>query len=214
MRRLKIALAAGVLLGTVAVVITLSRSPLSVIRVNTAAHTLFATTTRRTVACQAGEALPRATSAIQLRLYAVTGPRVTAEVLAGGRVIAHGERASGWTGGAVTIPVAPLSTARSGVMLCFAIYLNGDETVEIMGEPASRALGGLGADGTLGGRVAVEYLRPGPSSWFSLAPTVARHMGLGHAASGTWSVFLVIALMGGLLLLCSRLLLRELGCEE
>ena len=41
----------------------------------------------------------------------------------------------------------------------------------------------------------VEYLRAGHGSWWSRASSVARHMGLGHAASGTWIVFLLIALM-------------------
>jgi len=35
-------------------------------------------------------------------------------------------------------------------------------------------------------------------------------MGLGHAASGTWVVFLLIALMIVVAVLASRLLLREL----
>jgi hypothetical protein len=35
-------------------------------------------------------------------------------------------------------------------------------------------------------------------------------MGLGHAASGTWIVFLVLALMLAVVILASRLALREL----
>jgi hypothetical protein len=56
----------------------------------------------------------------------------------------------------------------------------------------------------------MEYLRPGRKSWWSLASSVAHHMGLGHAASGTWIVFLVLALMLTVVILASRLALREL----
>src|SRR6202043_813748 len=63
---------------------------------------------------------------------------------------------------------------------------------------------------TTGGRAPmfrVEYLRPGHSSWWSLASSVARRMGLGHAAAGTWIVFLLIALMITVVTLASRLIL-------
>ena len=56
----------------------------------------------------------------------------------------------------------------------------------------------------------IEYLRAGRSSWWSLASSVAHRMGLGRAASGTWIVFLVIALMILVATLASRLVLREL----
>jgi hypothetical protein len=59
-------------------------------------------------------------------------------------------------------------------------------------------------------RFRVEYLRVGHSSWLSLASSVAHRMGLGHAPSGTWIVFLLIALMITVAALASRLILREL----
>jgi hypothetical protein len=54
-----------------------------------------------------------------------------------------------------------------------------------------------------------EYLRP-HQSWWSLVSETARRMGFGHAPSGTWIVFLLLALTLAIVTLMSRLLLREL----
>jgi len=209
--RLKAALGAGLLVGAAAIAFTLSQGPITVARVNTAQDTFVAEARQRTSVCQSGEALPRGTSAIRLRGYAFMGPRVTVAVLTHGHLIAHGEHGSGWTSGVVTVPVNPLPTARSDVELCFTLFGNGDEAVELAGEPTTGTSAARDQEGALPGRIRVEDLRPSRASWWSLAPEVARRMGLGHAASGTWSVLLVIALMGGLVALCSRLILRELG---
>lgn len=95
--------------------------------------------------------------------------------------------------------------------LCFAFFVNGEESLQLVGEPAGAALAARSAAGPLPGRVVAEYLRPSRSSWWSLAPSVARRMGLGHAPSGTWSALLVLALMAAVVLVCSRVILRELG---
>jgi hypothetical protein len=208
--RIKVALGVGLLLGAGAVAFTLSQAPTTIARVSTPQQTFIAEAQRKARVCQSGEVLPRETSAIRLRMFAFLGPRVALEVLAHGRVLTHGERGSGWTGGVVTVPVSPLPTAQQGVQLCFTLFGNGDESVGLAGEPTSAALAARGEGGALSGRVRVEYMRPGRASWWSLAPEVARRMGLGHAAAGTWSVLLVIALMASLLATCSRLLLREL----
>lgn len=208
--RLKIVVVVGLLLGAVAVVLTLSQSPSAIARVNTSEQALLETVTKTTSACQANEVLPRGTTAVRLRTWAFLGPRVTLTMLEHGHVIAHGEHGSGWTAGVVTIPVKRLSTTRSGVDLCFTLFVNGDETVELTGDPTSEALAARGPEGSLQGRLRVEYLRPNSSSWWSLAPQVARRMGLGHAPSGTWSALLVLALMGGLAALCAGMIIREL----
>jgi hypothetical protein len=56
----------------------------------------------------------------------------------------------------------------------------------------------------------VEYLRPGSRSWWSLLPSVFRHLGYGRAPSGGWVAFLVIVLMLGLVVAVSRLVIEEL----
>jgi len=58
----------------------------------------------------------------------------------------------------------------------------------------------------LHGRVRVEYMRPGSSSWWSLAGTVARRMSLGRGWPGGWSVPLALVLMASMaVMLCARL---------
>jgi hypothetical protein len=57
----------------------------------------------------------------------------------------------------------------------------------------------------------MEYLRPQPKSWWSLASSIAYRMGLGRAVGGTWIVFLALALTLAVALLALRLTLRELS---
>lgn len=209
-RRVKLTVGAGLLLAAAAIAIALSQSPITVAAVSTAQISYLGSTEQPIHACQSGESLPRETSAVRLRAFSFFGPRVAVDLLENGHVIAHGERGSGWTGGAVTIPVKSLSAARSQVQLCFTFFLDGDETTEFVGE-LNAARAARGPDALLPGRVRIEYLRPDGSSWWSLALQVARRMGLGHAGSGTWSVLLVAALMISVALVCSRLLVRELG---
>ncbi len=207
---LKITLGIGLLLGVAAVGVTLAQSPLTVTRVNVADHAVLGIARRTLDVCQSNEALPAGTSAIRLRVEAFYGPRVAVEVLAGEQAVAHGERGSGWTGGAVTIPVSPLATARSGVDLCFALYLGGEESCLLVGQPMTGALAARSGDEPLPGRVGVEYLRSGRTSWWSLAPAVARRMGLGHALTGVWDALLALTLTSAVALLCAGLILRRL----
>jgi hypothetical protein len=105
--------------------------------------------------------------------------------------------------------VAPSHVASTGATICFAFDVH-DETVDVRGEPTVPALAARNGGGTpLPGRVRVEYLRRG-RSWWSLVPTVARRIGLGHALGGGWNVLLVLALMAALVFCASRLALREL----
>ncbi|HSZ05758.1 MAG TPA: hypothetical protein VK778_11275 [Solirubrobacteraceae bacterium] len=206
--RLEITLGIGLMVGAAAIAVTLSQSPVTLALVNTAEHAPIGTTYQPTAACQSDETLPRGTSAIRLRVEAYFGPRVAVTVLARGRAIAHGGRGAGWSGGAVTVPVSPLSATRVGVDLCFKLFVRHGEPAALMGEPVSGTLAARGPEGVLPGRLRVEYLRPGTSSWWALAPAVARRMGLGRAWPGAWNALLVLSLMGCVVLVCSRLLLR------
>ena len=208
--RVKVVVAVGLVLGVAAIAITLSHSPIAVAGVNTSQEVPLGQPQPGKIYCQSHEVLPRGTSAVRLRSYAFLGPRVELTISAQGRLIAHGERGSGWTGGVVTIPVNWLSTARSGLDLCFTFFTNQDETIGFFGEP-TQVLAARGPSGSLPGRVRVEYLRPSHASWWSLAPEVARRMGLGRAPSGTWVALLAVALMVGVFALCARVILRELG---
>lgn len=188
----------------------LSQSPSTVAGTNTTTRQFLTATKNELSACQAGETLPRGTSAIRLHTEAFLGPRVTVQVREGARAIASGERASGWTAGVVTVPVKPLATTRVNVALCYAVHLNGHEMGVFVGEPTTGASAAQTYKGSLPGRIQVEYLRPSGSSWWSLIGTVARHMALGRAWPGEWSVVMVLLLMIGVGVLCSRAILREL----
>src|SRR5580692_6763161 len=179
MRLVRIALAAGLALVALALVLTLSGSPatLAAPRPGTVDQELTSTRRPMTV-CQAGETLPRGTTALRLSLKALIGPRVTVEALVGARVVASGERGPGWTASAVTVPVGPIARTLPGATVCFALAVN-DETVEIAGAAGPHATGALVENGQgLAGRVKIEYLRPGTRSWWSLALATARHLGL------------------------------------
>jgi hypothetical protein len=209
--RIKVALTIGLALLVLALALTLTQAPTSLARRSTSEDQILGTVSHKVDYCQEDEVLPRETSAIRVHIYAEYGPRVTAALSQKGRVIAHGQQGVGWTGGAVTLPVGALSRTRSGVRLCVALSLNGYETVSLLGEQTPSARAAHSANTTLQGRLTVEYLRAGRSSWWSLLPEVARRAGLGHAPSGTWVLAFVAALMTGMLALCAGLLVRELS---
>jgi hypothetical protein len=134
---------------------------------------------------------------------------VTVKALSGPLVITRGERDAGWgLDETVTVPVRRVPRTIPNAAICIA-FGPAIEPIEINGTQVQRTT----ASGRTGNVVMLrdEYLRPGHRSWWSLAPSVARRMGLGHAAGGTWIVFLVIALMITVAVLASRLILREMA---
>jgi hypothetical protein len=209
MRLTKITLAAGLVVILAGIAWTLSHAPISVARANGSDESYLGAITKKTELCQANETLPAGTTAVRLRAFSYTGPRVSAAALLGTRVITRGAREAGWTGAVVTVPLAPLATTRQ-VKLCFTVFGNGGEEINLAGEPTERAPTTAGAGTSLPGRVGIEYLRPGRSSWWSLISGVAKRMGFGNAGSGLWNAVFVIGLMGLVGLLSARLILREL----
>ncbi len=209
----RIALTAGLMLTAVAVAVTLTGSPVLVVGASRAAATekLVQTGGQRVVACQSGETLPAGTTAIRLTLKAMAGPRVSLWALVGRqRVLTRGVAASGWTSGAVTVAVTPVTRITSHVRICFRADAIPEDLI-ILGErtpPATAAVSGQGR--RLPGRIRIEYLRPRSASWWSYAPTVARRMGLGRAWSGTGIVLAMIALTGVLVVGACWLAVREL----
>jgi hypothetical protein len=211
MTRAAVALVAGLGLIAIVIVITLSGSPLVVAQTNaTPANEPILEAGSGAGACQAGEALPAGTSAIRLTLVAAVGPRVSVTVQSGGRVLADGAAGSGWTSGAVTVPVKPLARSASQTRICFRLG-HALETVLLGGAHTGAAVAARTIEGrTLPGRFTVEYMRSGHSSWWSSAQTVVRQMGLGRAPSGGWVALLVLVLMGAALASASWLALKEL----
>jgi hypothetical protein len=204
-------LAAGLALVAIAIAVTLSGSPVAVVRTNfIPPNQTLAEAAGDAGACQAGEELPRGATAIRLGLQSVIGPRVGVTALAGGHVLTSGVVGSGWAAGSVTIPVRPVARTTPDARICFRLGPT-REKVGIEGEPTSAAIAVRTREGTaLPGRMKIEYVRAGSSSWWSLASGVARRMGIGRAPAGTWIVLLLAALMGAVVATASWVTLREL----
>jgi hypothetical protein len=209
MTRIKVVLVAGLTLTAIAAILALSHAPATVAATNGVPRT--ASLSKRqavTSGCQRGETLPRDTTAVRLALAAVIGPRVTVRVLAGSHVITGGTAGTGWYGSAVTVAVRPLHSAYSHVVVCFGISDRTGE-VSMIGAPTGRAVAAVADGETLSGRMRIEYLHPGSSSWWSQVIPVIQHMALGRAASGTWIVLPIAALILASIALASWLVVRE-----
>ena len=113
--------------------------------------------------------------------------------------------------GSVTIPVSPVSRASSDVTICVRIG-RAREAVTVRGVE-SRPQNAAYEPGhePSAGRVLVEYLRPGRASWWSLARSVARRMGLAHAPSGVAVALLALALVAAMTATTWWLMRRELA---
>ncbi|HTW43258.1 MAG TPA: hypothetical protein VMD79_13190 [Solirubrobacteraceae bacterium] len=212
MRRVRVAFAAGVAALALALGLTLSGSPASVARTTEprgVEEEPIASTEQGQTYCQGHEVLPAGVTAIRVWLFAAAGPALRLTVSAGGRLLASGRLGSHWLGGSATIPVKPLSRAVSGATLCVSFRL-ADETVIVQGSPAPAALAAYGGGIRLHGRMWVEDLRPGHSSWASLIPAVVCAMGLGRAQPGAWVALLVLALMASVAALAALAVLRGL----
>jgi hypothetical protein len=208
--RTSIVLATGLVLIAAIVGVTLARSPPTLAGANgVPAEGLVGVVEREAGACQGDETLPASTSAIRLSLVAIVGPRVAVRVLANGHVVTRGSTGAGWTSSEVTVPVAPLAHTVSPVTICVRLSdLNGE--VEFKGAHTSAPVAVSERGERLHGRLRVEYVRAGHSSWTTLISTVARHVSLGRAASGMWVVFFILALALSVVALTSWGIVREL----
>jgi hypothetical protein len=200
MRRVPVALAAGLVLIVAALVVVLSRAPLTLAGTNgVVANPKVAKTGGQVTICRNEGTLPANTSAIRVSLSANVGPKVTVRVQSGKTVVAEGSRPPGWgLAETVTTPVKPIPHAIRNVRICTRVGAAA-ETIEIKGT----IIKGVVA-------LRVEYLRAGPSSWWSLASSVADHIGLGRSPTGTWIAWLAVALMLAIAGLTSRLLVQEM----
>jgi hypothetical protein len=205
----RIALAAGLALVAVAIGVVLARAPLVVAGTNgVPAYREIAYAKGGTSGCQPAGTIPEGTTAIRISASANVGPTTTLNVLSGSRVIAHGKHPAGWgITESVTVPVKRVSSTTPNVRLC-TTFGRSLEPIEINGTVVSAT--NPSGQKVREVRLRVEYMRPGSSSWWSLASGVAHRIGLGHAPSGTWIVFLLLAITIAIAALASRLVLREL----
>jgi hypothetical protein len=212
MRSVRVALAAGLALLAVAIGLTLLSSPLSVAASNAVPgnETAVGETQQGATYCQAHEALASGVTAIRVWLDAAAGPAVSVAVYSRGRVLTRGSRPSIWVGGSVTVPVKPLGRAVSDVTVCASFHVR-DETIVVQGSATPPALATHEGSVSLYGRMGIEFLRPDRRSWAAQALEVARRMGLGRAFTGTWIVLVALALLASIVVLASRLILKELA---
>ncbi len=209
--RVRAALALGLALTAVAGAVVLSGSPSTVAASNgIGLETRFGRTLGPATVCQSGETLPAHTSAVRIALEAAVGPSVRLAVFSSGRQLTHGARGSGWTGGSVTVPVAPLARPVAHATVCFSVPYSRVH-LAILGAPAAPTRAArFVPGGSLRGRMIVEYMRAGAASWWAQAESVARRMGLGRAVSGTWIALVAALLALALVALVCRASLREL----
>jgi hypothetical protein len=211
MRSVKIALAMALALVAVAVGAVLFHHPLGAVGANAVEAPLYRNggVFGNASSCEKGETVPRGTTAIRISLGANVDPRITVKVFAGSRLITQGERSpGGGLNASATVPVERVSETVHDARVCMSLGPS-EEPIGIRGIPVQRP-----ADGNVyelqGVELRMEYMQPGPSSWWSLITPIAYHFGLGRAASGTWIVFLVLALMLTVVALASSLALKEL----
>lgn len=207
-RSVAITFGVGLAAIALAAIVLLSRAPLTVAGTNSIAAKQYIEQRGGFNGCQPAGRIPAGTSAIRMSIEGIYfGPAVTVKVLSGSRVIREGRQIAG--AGAIptaTVYVPRFSHPFDSARICTKVAPSYQE-VRFYGVPpkgANRNAGGGGA------WLRAEYLRPGPHSWWSLIPSIAYHMGLGHAPSGTWIVFLLLALMLAVVILAGRLTLREL----
>lgn len=209
MRQARVALILSLALIVIVGALTLTRSPLRVVRVSVKPEGALASTTGTPTVCQADEILPRGVSAIRLGLEASFGPKVLLRAYSHSRVLTAGNRASDWTGSSVTVPVKPLGRTVSYVKVCFSVPTN-DGLLQLYGVPTGTRQAAVEDEGhPLPGRVNIEYMTPSGNSWWSRAVSLGRHIGVGHAISGTWVALLLATLMVAVISLVIGLAWRD-----
>ncbi len=210
MRSVKIALAGGLAVLAVAIGVVLSHSPLIAVGANSIQAPLYRNggVLSGESTCQPAGTVPSGTSAIRISLGANVNPKITVKLFSGSRLITQGSRAAG--GGlnaSATIPVKRVPHTVRNARLCITL----GPSAEVVGIRAVLPQGASEAVYALQDvKLETEYLRPGPSTWWSRASSIADRFGLGRAPSGTWIGFLVIAVMLAVAVIASRLTLKEL----
>ncbi len=205
MLRVRLGLAAGLLGIAVALALVLARPPLVLAGSNEVAPKFAIEFTRggETI-CQPGHTVPQGTEAIRVSLSPNIGPSVRLVVSSGSEVITEGERDPGWgVDETVLVSVKRVAHTAYNTRICTKIG-PAVEGVQVNGERVT-------VNGGQAIWLRMEYLRPGPSSWLSLGPSIASRMGLAHAPAGAWVGYMVIAVMIAVCGFASRLVLRELA---
>jgi Predicted membrane protein (DUF2142) len=202
----RIALAAGLAAAAAALGLVLTRPPLNVVAGSNGVPAQPAVGFiggGDVSVCQPGGTVPAGTEAVRVSLSANTGPRVGLKVLSGSTVVTEGEQPAGWgVDEILTVPVRRVGRTIPEARVCATIGLV-VEPAQVNGTRVRTAGGGHTV------WLRMEYLRPGPRSWLSLAGSIADRMGIAHAPGGPRVAWLTVAAMLAAALLAVRLLLRE-----
>lgn len=214
-RSVRVTLGAGLLLIAAVGALTLTRAPPRVLRASVSGPKAYlGGFVGDGTICQAHETLPAGASAIRVWLGVEYGSRIRVRAFRGAQVLSEGSRGPDWTSRSVTVPVTPLPHAAADVRLCLDLGPSSEPIFALGVERAAKDVAVADfapahAAQPLRGRVGVEYLASGHGSWWTRIPSVARHMGIGHALTGTWVALLIAALVAAAALLAVRLTLRE-----
>jgi len=212
MRRSVIAaLAVGLASIGIAIIAVLAHSPLTVAGTNSVPGKDYIELEEKGQLsnCQPAGVIPQGTSAIRLGIEGLHfSPAVTIRVLVGSNVLREGQQiAGGPSVPNVTVPITRLAHAIDGARICASVG-PAVEPVHFYGTP--RHTSAPHADPLQEAILHIEYLRPGTKSWSSFLPSIVDHMGLGHAPSGSWIVFLLLVLMLSVILIVALVTLEEL----
>lgn len=160
--------------------------------------------------CEPGELLPGDTGGLRLMADsgASAGPRLSVHVFSPQGLVSSGELAPGWRSGAVLIPIRRVARTLPSTIVC--LRNAGSSPVSFGGSaPASGFVIEL-AGKPFGGRLRIEYMRPGSESWLSLLPTLAHRFSLAKSdLARHWAWIAVLVLMLLAVGLAARTMLRE-----
>jgi len=163
------------------------------------------------VLCEPGEIVPGDTGAIRLEASPASGrgPALSVTIARPTGTTVVGALAAGWRAGAISIPLRhTVNSTLAPATVC----------LHVLG-PGAASFGGSVPDGSfvvqidgrgLGGRLRIEYMRPGSETWLSLLPELARRASFGKGALiRHWAFFAAIALMLVAVALAARAVLSQ-----
>lgn len=209
-RSVLVALVGGLTVIALAAVAVLAHSPLTVAGTNSisARNYIELEEKSKLSSCQPAGIIPHGTSAVQIAIEGLHfSPAATVKILAGSRVLREGKQPGGGASiPTVTVPVGRLAHAVSNARICMTVG-PAVEPIRFYGTPRNFS---AATNPLQQATLHIAYLRTGTKSWSSFVPSIVKHLGLGHAPSGTWVAFLVLILMLAIIVIASRLTLEEL----
>jgi hypothetical protein len=211
-RSVTVVLAVGLALLGVAMIVVPTHSPSTVIGTNSVGGSNYIELEEKgkLESCQSTGTIPRGTSAIRLGIEGLYfSPAVTIKISAGShRLMEAAHLPGGPSAPTVTVPVERFTHAVEDASICTTVG-PAREPIRYYGTP-KHSSSIPHANPLQDAVLQMQYLRPSTKSWWSMTSSIAYHMGLGRAPSGTWIVFLVIALMLAVVFIAARLTLEEL----